>query len=1224
MKRVFAAWLLVIVAACVMAAPCGAATFVVTSTADTAGSTCGSVCTLRQAITAANATAAADTINFAISLPVRGELLISPATPLPTIVQPLTINGYSQSGTRVNNDPNVSNAVLRIRIDGDAAGGTGLTVCAPDVTIRGLSITRFANGISTGLVCAAGNTQIHGNFIGLRASGDVQLGNANGLFCRAQTVIGSPAAQDRNVIADETIFNLNSDGSSANGNLIGTNKSGTIPFTIGRGFDVTATASNLSIGNTAPNTIRNAVIGINVTSESDNVDFANNRISQSRDLGIDLNNDGVTLNDPNDVDSGANALQNFPLIGGVQRVTGGVALTGTLDVGHPGSLAYKLTTYAGSVCHPSGHGEGERILGQTTRNFSSTAESFSYTQSTTDPLPPGTVITMTATRAGVGTSEFSACFPLDPPPLVVNTTSDTADGVCNAAHCSLRDAITVSNAAPSGSFQRIHFAIPPLSGTSEILISPTSQLPDISRAVTIDGYTQSGATPNTDPVVSNAVIRIRIDGFGTPIGTRGLRLCAPTVVRGLSITRFSVGIEKCSPSASEIVGNFFGVAADGVTGATNNASLLANGGPLRVGGNTPADRNVIVATLVGITLAPAASGSLVDNNLFGADRTGTVPLGSGTGASITAATDTVFLGTLAPNAFRFLPRAISVASGAELGNLFGSNTFSNHAQLAVDLGADGVTPNDPGDTDIGPNNLQNFPVLTLAERTDNGLRVVGELDTIAPQFTLAIYASTSCHSSGHGPGEQLLDTQPLSGDRFDTQVLTDLDLSVFTTITATATTTDGTSEISACITATDPPPGIAVDSASDSFSVNGGCDATGDGNTCTLREAITLANAQAGVDAIRFAIPGDGPHVIGLVASLPQITQGLSIDGYTQIGAVPNADTDRSDAVIKIEIRAGTQAAALRSCTSDLVDLRGLALNGGSIATIVRGDGATCPGPMRIRGSWLGFSADGNSISGAVGVVARDPLTFGGPSLADRNVVGNYSTGLLIRDLATGSTVSTNLFGRAPDFSQVAINTTDIELFDVSGVDIGGESELRNRFFFSNTAVLVRGSNADFNQLYANLFIQNNGSTAIDLSNGNGPDGITPNDVNDIDTGPNDGQNTPVLSDGMAVGISTTINGVLDVPTGIVVPVQYRLAFYRSSFCTDASGPSNGRHGDTYLGSVIRSFASNSENFSATITTQPIAGFITATATAPDGSTSEFSNCLVAPRVDAVFANGFE
>lgn len=66
------------------ASPLTAATLVVTSNADTAGSTCGAVCPLRQAITAANATAAADTSNFAITQPPPGEILIRPATQLPS------------------------------------------------------------------------------------------------------------------------------------------------------------------------------------------------------------------------------------------------------------------------------------------------------------------------------------------------------------------------------------------------------------------------------------------------------------------------------------------------------------------------------------------------------------------------------------------------------------------------------------------------------------------------------------------------------------------------------------------------------------------------------------------------------------------------------------------------------------------------------------------------------------------------------------------------------------------------------------------------------------------------------------------------------------------------------------------------------------------------------------------------------------------------------------
>jgi CSLREA domain-containing protein len=1226
---------LVFVLAWVAGAGAEAATFVVTSAADTAGSTCGSTCTLRQAITAANATAAADTINFAITVPPRGDILIAPTSALPTITQPLTINGYSQSGTRQNDDPVNSNAVLRIRLDGANAGNVrGLANCATgDVSIRGLAITRFSQAAifhgadAFGTVCAAGIATIEGNFIGVGGNGVTFFTGNIGVVARSPVIVGGASPAQRNVISNNgnaLSLGAGTSGSQVDGNLFGTDKNGAeLPVT-GTGIFM-IDAGNRSIGTLAPNVIRNFSVGVTVSANVRGIDLANNRIGGHSDLGIDLNNDGVTLNDTNDPDSGANDLQNFPLITGAQRVAGGLSLSGSLDVGHAGLLSYKLTSYASSSCHPSGHGEGERILGQTNRNFSSTAESFSYTQNTGDPLPPGTVITMTATRAGVGTSEFSACFSLDPLPLVVNSNNDVADGSCNAAHCSLRDAIIASNASAGAGFLRIHFAIPPLSGTSEIVIAPTSQLPDITRRVTIDGYTQPGATPNTDPTASNAAIRIRIDGQGAPASARGLRPCAAgSVIRGLSITRFNTGIEACPTSPSLIAGNFIGLAANGATAATNSGGLALNSGPLDVGSSAIADRNVIVSASVGIAVGTLGNGSHIDNNLFGSDRTGTLPRGTGTGVFPNASAANVDIGTAAPNAFRFLPRAISLAGNAGIGIRFGANSFSSHSILAVDLGADGVTPNDPGDGDTGPNNLQNFPVLTLAERTPSGLRVVGDLDS-GTNVTFAFYASADCHSSGHGPGEQLLETRfTTSPSSFDFGLITDVDLSVFDTITATATGGNGSSEMSACIAVTDPPPGIAVDTASDSTTVNGGCDVTGDGNTCTLREAITLANAQAGSDTIRFAIPGDGPHIISLVSNLPQITQGLSIDGYTQQGAVPNADPLASDAVIKIEIRGGSNLTALTTCTGELIDLRGLALNGGSLATVTEAAASTCTGPLRVRGSWIGFAASGASIGGNIGIVAREPLTFGGTALADRNVVGNYSRGLVFRDQASGSVVSNSLFGRSPDLTQGAVNDVSIEFVDVGQVAIGGDGALRNQFFGGTTSILVGGANADSNQLYGNTFAGATGGTAIDLTNGSSPDGITANDVNDIDTGANEGQNSPVLTDGTANSSSITINGLLDVPADILIPVNYRLAFYSSTSCSDDGGVLPDRNGEDYLGAFVQPFASNAENFSITLSAAPAQGFITATATSPGGSTSEISNCLIAPRPNNLFADGFE
>ena len=70
----------------------------------------------------------------------------------------------------------------------------------------------------------------------------------------------------------------------------------------------------------------------------------------------------------------------------------------------------------------------------------------------------------------------------------VNTTDDNDDGNCNAAHCSLREAINASNA--DGTASEIHFAIP---GTGPHRIFINSTLPDITAERTeIDATTQSG------------------------------------------------------------------------------------------------------------------------------------------------------------------------------------------------------------------------------------------------------------------------------------------------------------------------------------------------------------------------------------------------------------------------------------------------------------------------------------------------------------------------------------------------------------------------------------------------------------------------------------------------------------------------------------------------------------------------------------------------------------
>ncbi len=147
-------------------AAAAATTFIVFNTND------GGAGSLRQAITSANANPGVDTINF--NLPLGGALTITPGSPLPTITDPVIIDGYSQFGTSQNTQTDSTNAVLSIEID-----GTGLSfdpclwITAGGSTVRGLVINRCRFGIR--LETGGGNT-IQGNFFGTDPSGTIRTG----------------------------------------------------------------------------------------------------------------------------------------------------------------------------------------------------------------------------------------------------------------------------------------------------------------------------------------------------------------------------------------------------------------------------------------------------------------------------------------------------------------------------------------------------------------------------------------------------------------------------------------------------------------------------------------------------------------------------------------------------------------------------------------------------------------------------------------------------------------------------------------------------------------------------------------------------------------------------------------------------------------------------------------------------------------------------------------
>jgi hypothetical protein len=129
------------------------------------------------------------------------------------------------------------------------------------------------------------------------------------------------------------------------------------------------------------------------------------------------------------------------------------------------------------------------------------------------------------------------------------------------------------------------------------------------------------------------------------------------------------------------------------------------------------------------------------------------------------------------------------------------------------------------------------------------------------------------------------------------------------------------------------------------------------------------------------------------------------------------------------------------------------------------------------------------------------------------------------------------------------------------------------------------------------------------------PGSPNPNDVDDVDTGPNDLQNYPVIT-GVFPGSSTVIEGALNSTPS----TQFRVEFFQSDNC-DASQHGEGQ---TFLGFAdLTTDAGGDVTFSVTvIPTVPPGATVTATATNPGGGTSEFSHCFLDPVKGDVDCNG--
>jgi len=173
------------------------------------------------------------------------------------------------------------------------------------------------------------------------------------------------------------------------------------------------------------------------------------------------------------------------------------------------------------------------------------------------------------------------------------------------------------------------------------------------------------------------------------------------------------------------------------------------------------------------------------------------------GVNIVLAATNNLIGGTAAGAGNFIAYnaedGVNIADGTN--NAILSNSIFTNTGLGIDLDNDGVTSNDAGDSDNGPNGLQNFPMLSSAAISGSNVIISGTLNSTAnTTFDLQFFANTVCDPSGYGEGETLLVTDTVTTDGGGNALF---NLSVPTPasqfITATATDPNSnTSEFSAC------------------------------------------------------------------------------------------------------------------------------------------------------------------------------------------------------------------------------------------------------------------------------------------------------------------------------------------------------------------------------------------------------------------------------------------
>ena len=266
------------------------------------------------------------------------------------------------------------------------------------------------------------NNTVSGNYIGTDTTGTVALGNTRfgvTLYSGATgNIIGGSTTGAGNVISangDEGVVIDGNGGSTTDnniisGNYIGTDKNGTGNLgNVSEGVWVHSGADNNTIGGVADGA--GNIIAFN---NSDGIELGadagtgnailRNSIFSNSGLGIDINPSGVLTNDSGDGDTGANNLQNYPVLSTANISGTQTAITGSFN--SQASSYYHIEFFASASGDASGNGEAETYLGYVNvATDGSGNATINVVLSAT--VANGAAISATATKSNISYSAFT-------------------------------------------------------------------------------------------------------------------------------------------------------------------------------------------------------------------------------------------------------------------------------------------------------------------------------------------------------------------------------------------------------------------------------------------------------------------------------------------------------------------------------------------------------------------------------------------------------------------------------------------------------------------------------------------------------------------------------------------------------------------------------------------------------------------------------------------------